>query len=58
MEATEFSGMFVIYDFISLEKNSPQRKSFRNGNRYKQEVQIAGTCLLTNFGEVPIQSAE
>ena len=52
MEATEFSGMFVIYGFISLEKNSPQRKPFRNGNRYKQEVQIAGTRLLTNFGEV------
>jgi len=52
MEATEFSGMFVIYGFISLEKNSPHRKPFRNENRYKQKVQFAETCQLTNFGEV------
>jgi len=52
MEATEFSGMFVISGFIFLEKNSPQKKLFRNANRHKQEVHIVGTCLLTNFGEV------
>jgi hypothetical protein len=49
MVATEFSEMFVIYGFISLDKNSPHRKSFRNVNRYKQQVQIAGTCLFANL---------